>query len=339
MAKMKKCFRCGKLKNISEFRHYDKAKTRLHSYCITCFYEVQTIRLNYRKVKAIQYLGGKCQDCGGKFHPIVYDFHHLDPDTKEFGWGKLRIKQWDAITNELDKCILLCSNCHRIRHTEDVHKSKYSKSHWFGNGELLKFCQSCLKFKNRHTSFRKKGKSCIRCISVAKQQKKINIKKRLVEIYQSRCGKCKKSFHYAVYDFHHLDSNTKDSIISKYGRFEDAFEESKKCVMLCPNCHTLEHIIKKNWDFNNIKKEIKKRRQIKNLKENRFCKQCGSKIKSEYAKTYCSRQCAYEASQKVDWPENLPELVENLSKLTIAKSLGVSDKAVAKRLITHHQNK
>lgn len=71
-------------------------------------------RKQQRKAEAIQMMGGKCADCDGIFHPAAFDFHHLDPSDKEtvirFSWS------WDRLKEELQKCILLCANCHRIRH-------------------------------------------------------------------------------------------------------------------------------------------------------------------------------------------------------------------------------
>jgi hypothetical protein len=71
------------------------------------------------KERAIVFLGGKCVDCGlTNVHPAVYDFHHVDPNNKDFtvGEGLTQFKKWEKIEVELQKCILLCSNCHRVRH-------------------------------------------------------------------------------------------------------------------------------------------------------------------------------------------------------------------------------
>lgn len=68
------------------------------------------------KIKAVNYLGGKCVDCGLKTDRVeVYDFHHLDPTIKDDGIGELLRASWETIVAELDKCIVLCCNCHRIR--------------------------------------------------------------------------------------------------------------------------------------------------------------------------------------------------------------------------------
>lgn len=80
-------------------------------------YHNQKCRWNKIKVKAIKYLGGKCADCdNSNLHPCCYDFHHKDPATKEATWTKLRLRSWDKITKELDKCKLLCVICHRLEH-------------------------------------------------------------------------------------------------------------------------------------------------------------------------------------------------------------------------------
>lgn len=71
------------------------------------------------KLKAIEYLGNRCADCGNTFPPYVYDFHHINPDEKDFGIARIIGRTWGKIIPELDKCVLLCANCHRIRHNEN----------------------------------------------------------------------------------------------------------------------------------------------------------------------------------------------------------------------------
>lgn len=112
---MKTCFRCKVEKNESEF--YSKGKeNRLQSYCKPCLCRKQMDRWTERKVKAVGYLGGKCLDCKNQYPLAVYEFHHRDPSQKEFNWVKMRLQNWNVVLNELDKCDLLCANCHRIRH-------------------------------------------------------------------------------------------------------------------------------------------------------------------------------------------------------------------------------
>ena len=69
------------------------------------------------KQLAVDYKGGKCQDCEGVFPNCCYDFHHLDPTQKDYHIAPLlNARGFEASKEELDKCVLLCSNCHRIRH-------------------------------------------------------------------------------------------------------------------------------------------------------------------------------------------------------------------------------
>lgn len=61
-------------------------------------------------------MGEKCGDCKNSFPAPVYEFHHLNPKEKERNPSYLFRKGWKATEEELLKCVMLCANCHRIRH-------------------------------------------------------------------------------------------------------------------------------------------------------------------------------------------------------------------------------
>lgn len=66
---------------------------------------------------AREYLGGKCQICGYSKSPRALSFHHRNPTTKSFGIAHKGItRSWDRTRAELDKCVLLCMNCHMEVH-------------------------------------------------------------------------------------------------------------------------------------------------------------------------------------------------------------------------------
>ena len=67
------------------------------------------------KLRAIEYKGSKCQRCGYDRCVNALDFHHVNPEEKEFQISK-DIHSWERMKSELDKCVLLCSNCHRELH-------------------------------------------------------------------------------------------------------------------------------------------------------------------------------------------------------------------------------
>jgi len=75
----------------------------------------QKAKAHQRKLALIKLMGGGCERCGFDESPAALEFHHIDPETKEFCVGeKLPCFSWDRILAEIAKCQLLCANCHRI---------------------------------------------------------------------------------------------------------------------------------------------------------------------------------------------------------------------------------
>lgn len=79
-------------------------------------------RIN-NKVEAILYKGGKCNMCGLEYNTCngsVFDFHHINPEEKDFTISQRLVRQSisEEVKQELDKCILVCANCHRIIHNK-----------------------------------------------------------------------------------------------------------------------------------------------------------------------------------------------------------------------------
>lgn len=113
------CVRCKKELPQEEFyNRYRKNREEKSSYCKECHNKASAEYKLKRKIEAINYLGGKCIRCGYSESPYALEFHHLDPSKKDFNIGK-RITKIERMKEELDKCILLCANCHRIEHSGD----------------------------------------------------------------------------------------------------------------------------------------------------------------------------------------------------------------------------
>ncbi len=73
-------------------------------------------RKELRKM-SLEYKGIKCSICGHNKCITALEFHHLDSNKKDFGISaKGYTRSWSLIRKELDKCILLCANCHRELH-------------------------------------------------------------------------------------------------------------------------------------------------------------------------------------------------------------------------------
>lgn len=70
------------------------------------------------KKRMIDSMGGECQLCGYNKCQEALELHHINPDEKELSFGAIRAnpKAWLKIVEELKKCILLCSNCHKEVH-------------------------------------------------------------------------------------------------------------------------------------------------------------------------------------------------------------------------------
>ena len=77
-----------------------------------------TIKRRAIKKALLNYAGGKCQRCGYDKCARALEFHHLDPNEKDFGISTSLSRDIDALKAEADKCILLCANCHAELHQE-----------------------------------------------------------------------------------------------------------------------------------------------------------------------------------------------------------------------------
>jgi 5-methylcytosine-specific restriction endonuclease McrA len=82
-------------------------------------YNKQAVDKRRKKIKrlAIDYKGGKCAICGYKQYRGALEFHHRDNKDKNFGLStKGLTRSWKKTKKELDKTILVCSNCHKELH-------------------------------------------------------------------------------------------------------------------------------------------------------------------------------------------------------------------------------
>ncbi|MDD3412373.1 MAG: hypothetical protein PHY47_00045 [Lachnospiraceae bacterium] len=81
-------------------------------------------RLHKIKSDFILDKGGECSHCKIKYNfknAAIFDFHHIDPKEKEYnlGQGTVNKIKLSVLKEELKKCILICSNCHRLIHSSE----------------------------------------------------------------------------------------------------------------------------------------------------------------------------------------------------------------------------
>ena len=132
---MKICLKCNQEKKLDNFPKRTKSKDGYNSNCKMCqneqskqdYYRTSGERNKYligrrRKLaqernELITSMELKCKVCGFD-HPAALDFHHRDPEDK---LRDISVLKWSGCSNEtfireIEKCDVLCSNCHRIEH-------------------------------------------------------------------------------------------------------------------------------------------------------------------------------------------------------------------------------
>ena len=105
------CRTCGE---TGEENFYKSAKYQ----CKSCWNK-RTADSGRQKVKQLkEEYGGKCTRCGYDRCMDALEFHHRDPSVKEFHLGEARGRNIEKLRQELDKCELVCRNCHTEIHYE-----------------------------------------------------------------------------------------------------------------------------------------------------------------------------------------------------------------------------
>jgi transcription elongation factor Elf1 len=82
-------------------------------------YNIKAVAKRRKKLKelALDLKGNKCYFCGYAKCTRALNFHHLNPSKKDFGLAqKGWTRSWAKIKEELEKCILVCANCHMEIH-------------------------------------------------------------------------------------------------------------------------------------------------------------------------------------------------------------------------------
>ena len=117
----KYCTQCKQEKSITDF--YKKRNgASVSSYCKLCTNNQSLIRQRSLKIMAVEYKGGRCQCCGYNKYIGALEFHHINKNLKDFTISHIKSTSFNKkIQDELDKCILVCGNCHGEIH-DGFHK-------------------------------------------------------------------------------------------------------------------------------------------------------------------------------------------------------------------------
>ena len=105
------CKHHGDVKFILEGRGYYR--------CTKCRMDAVSRKRKKLKKDLVNYKGGKCEKCGYDKCVAAMDFHHINPKEKNFGIGQNgNTNSIEKLKKEVDKCLLLCANCHRELHDQ-----------------------------------------------------------------------------------------------------------------------------------------------------------------------------------------------------------------------------
>ena len=110
----KQCPKCSEIKELQEF---DKRPNgNIQSYCRKCCNDNRYSLLKQHKITILNELGNCCSKCGYDKNTSALEFHHIISEDKDFHFGSANTTDIKKIRKELDKCILVCANCHREIH-------------------------------------------------------------------------------------------------------------------------------------------------------------------------------------------------------------------------------
>ena len=113
---LKYCPCCKEIKSIDEF-YPRRGKEGGSTYCKMCTNADSSTRQVNLKQKCVDYKGGACEICGYDKCIASLEFHHIDSSQKDFQISDFKSHAFsEKIKKELDKCMLLCRNCHGETH-------------------------------------------------------------------------------------------------------------------------------------------------------------------------------------------------------------------------------
>ena len=129
--KILKCERHGMTEHVLYSGRYRCKK------CYT-YYNAEK-RKRYKK-KLVDYKGGKCEICGYDKCITALEFHHLDSTQKDFNISESTFsRKFEELKKEVDKCILVCANCHREIHEKEQEEILNDKEKYEENCKLKQF--------------------------------------------------------------------------------------------------------------------------------------------------------------------------------------------------------
>ena len=202
----------------------------------------------------VDYKGGKCIECGYDKCEGSLQFHHIDECDKDFTISHLRPGNNFSMTelySEVDKCVLLCSNCHVKKHevvdkiavvmnlpiekdrNYGVRECKVCGSQFEANAQQRTYCYTC-------------SPSGLKTADAMRMRKRA-VKHELLKYKGAFCSACGYDESESALHFHHRNPEEKEFTIAETHLNDTDFnmdrmrKEADKCDVLCANCHFEVH--------------------------------------------------------------------------------------------------
>jgi hypothetical protein len=106
---MCRCETCGRT------YAYDRRKGHTKRACNSCRTNGRIERVDLKR-EMVAAMGGRCQICGYDRCLRSLCFHHRDTDAKRFNFAGSHCRSRESLWRELEKCVLVCHNCHNEIH-------------------------------------------------------------------------------------------------------------------------------------------------------------------------------------------------------------------------------
>ena len=168
------------------------------------------------------------------------------------------------------------------------------------------------------------------------------LKERLVIVMGGGCALCGYDLCEEALEMHHINPEEKSFSIRTNANLatEKVFEEAKKCILVCANCHREIHAglidsstLSSSYNEKEASKILEEINKKKGIIKNpqRYCSKCGKTI-TKYSETGLCSVCASEARRLANRPprEELKNLIRTLPFTKIAEKYGVTDNAIRK---------
>ena len=172
---MKKCIRCKQDQPETEF-YIKKNRPTPYTECKACMNTRNIARLTRVKIELVNYKGGKCELCGYSKNIKALEFHHKNAIEKDFSIASVKNHSIENLKPEVDKCMLVCANCHREEHDRLWRES--ATTNWEVYNELLDDWSSVKADpKTRQTKkYNELDFLCLKCGTQTKAPNKLCIK-------------------------------------------------------------------------------------------------------------------------------------------------------------------